>query len=231
MNKTERYQNIGFFTYYNEGGLEKTLAIYQEYGNYITLYFRDGTIRQVQIPSAYPLEAYQLQFGIAVSLPFRVLFVQSWEYGLCCIDIDSSDILWKIPKKHAYEVYAINESVYVHFVDSGLHKINILTGQCSNSFRYASGGRCFLLLEHGFFIGPLRGKYIILDFDFCIKYSISVDSVNPNRFEVFLIHGVDIVEQYLNIFGMEFSSVEDTDTIDSESMKFERSIYLEDFRL
>lgn len=228
MNKTERYQDIGFFTYYSNEVLEKTLTIYREYGNHITLYFRDGTNKQVQVPIAYPLESFHLQFGITVSLPFHVLFIQSWEHGLCCIDIDSSDILWRIPKKHAYEVYAVKESVYVHFVDNGLYKIDIITGECVKRFPYTLGGVFFSLPEHGFFVGPLRGKYIILDYDLCVKFSIPKDLLNPNRFEVFLIHNVDIVEQQLYVCGMEFSNAAETDTMDCRSMKFERHFYIED---
>lgn len=55
MNKIEHLPNTGFYTYYPDGPIEKSLSLYQECGNSITLYFRDGTSQQVQVPSAYPL--------------------------------------------------------------------------------------------------------------------------------------------------------------------------------
>ena len=228
MNKIEHLPNTGFYTYYPDGPIEKSLSLYQECGNSITLYFRDGISQQVQVPPAYPLEPYQAQFGITVSLPFRALFVQSWERGLCCLNIDSSEILWKFPKKHAYEVYAIGEFVYAHFMDDGLRKLDIRTGQCIKRFPYTTGGVCFMLPECGFFIGPVRGRYQILDFEFCKRYAIPKDVLNSNRRETFLIRGAELTDGQLSVCGREDSGGETMDA-DCDTVKFERQVSLKDF--
>ena len=78
-----------------DGGAIKLISIDYDCAlekSLVTVLFADGSCSQWTTKRLTP---YNYQFGVAVSFDGKLLFVQTWENGLFCLDSYTGERIWK----------------------------------------------------------------------------------------------------------------------------------------
>ena len=95
--------------------------------NKVTVYFADGTL--ASWTNTF-LDAYVMQFGIAVSKDGRYVFVQTWENGLYCFSAKTGEKIWRTKSKAAVEHLYINQtSLCANRQSKKLQLVDMETGE------------------------------------------------------------------------------------------------------
>ena len=85
------------------------------------------------------LTPYIVQFGVAVSFDGKLLFVQTWESGLFCLDSYTGERIWKTKSKRGITNLFVNDNtILCHQRERALQLIDLYTGEVVKEKRPAT---------------------------------------------------------------------------------------------
>ncbi len=115
----------------------------------VTVEYRNG---QTYVWDTILIDSYISQFGIAVSYDGRYLFVQTWEYGLYCLDPQSGKTIWRTKSKRGItNIFVNQDTVLCHQHERALQLLDIHTGEVLQEKRPATAWG-FTALNHDYII-------------------------------------------------------------------------------
>jgi hypothetical protein len=173
----------------------------------VVFYFKDGSIKQINIGQyTLPDIPYLKQFGLSISEDSRFFFVQSWEKGLFCFDIQSETLVWHNKRKKAYQLAICGNSVICRFFDDCINKIDIATGSVLSHFPLGAGTSFHVLNKQNslFLVGPKRSRYYVIDNNLEVAASIPMHMLNPHKYNNFIITSASCTQKGVLISGYEY---------------------------
>lgn len=215
----KRIENIGFKCIYKDPVIANSVSNWVEQS--IAFEFCDHSVKRFSPPSEIELSSFNMQFGIQFSSENNCFFLQSWEKGIYCFDLDDGSLLWLHKRKRACDIALIKENLFVYFLGFGIVRIDISTGEFIERFSYTSDG-FFCIADDAFFIGPEYAKYLLVDTDFRIVKQFPVSDINPNSCEYFVLQKVSKENYHIVFEGIECDSTDDfiVDTNDGASSPY-----------
>jgi hypothetical protein len=193
---------IGFDCRYNMSRVESAQIRYKD--NSITFH-KEDEMWTIFLGKIVKLGPYQEQYGITVSN--SCFFVQSWEKGLFCFQIKTGELLWHIKIRHAGELYCLQpDFVFCFFENYGVLKIDITTGNTVRFYKASSDTcRFWEIGRNRYLLGLVRKKYFILDEELKNICEIPEVLVNPNHYDVCIVHNAVLSENMLTMEITEYS--------------------------
>ena len=109
------------------------------------VYFADGSMHWWK---SKWISSYNIQFGIAVSLDGKFLFVQTWENGLLCLNSRTGAVVWRTKSKRGITNVFVNEDTLLcHQHERALQLLDLHTGEVLAEKRPATAWG-FTFLDH-----------------------------------------------------------------------------------
>ena len=202
----KRIENIGFKCIYKDPVIASSVSNWVEQS--IAFEFCDHSVKRFSLPAEIELSSFNMQFGIQFSSKNNCFFLQSWEKGVYCFDLDDGSLLWLHKRKRACDIALIKENLFVYFLGFGIVRIDISTGESIERFSYTSEG-FFGIADDAFFIGPKYARYLLVDTGFRIIKRFPISDVNPNGCEYFVLQKVGKENDQIVLEGIECDSVDD----------------------
>lgn len=138
---------------YAHGPAEK--AVVDRFTGIITFHMRDGrTIYADTTKYVFPETSYLQQFGIGITEDGKLFFIQSWEKGLFCFEVESELLRWHYKRKKAYNLVVGKSSVICRFFDHSIEKLDIATGEVIACIPMGYGTNFHVLTTNLFLVGP-----------------------------------------------------------------------------
>lgn len=129
---------------YDRGGI-RCITIERGEVTAVHVYFADGT--EAQWNTKW-VSSYNYQFGLAVSLDGKYVFVQTWEYGLFCLDSRTGQQIWRTKSKRGITNIFVNEdTILCHQHERALQLLDIHTGEVLQEKRPATAWG-FTAIDH-----------------------------------------------------------------------------------
>lgn len=147
------HKAIAYFTIAFDAGAIRLITLDSPYDpeNYgpqltsVKVLFEDGSI------SAWKskwISSYNYQFGVAVSIDGKYVFVQTWDNGLFCLDAHTGEKVWRTKSKRGVTDIFVNEStLLIHQHERALQLIDIHTGEILKEKRPATAWG-FTAIDH-----------------------------------------------------------------------------------
>lgn len=217
----EHVNGVGFWTYYSNS---KILRSFSDWNKNCITFFSDGTERIFHMPKQAPLDPYNEQYGISVSIEKDLFFYQTWTKGLYCFSLSDGTELWHLRLKHAADILVSGSHLLCWFFNYGIVKIAIDSGKVLGRFSLTSELACVLTIdEHYFLAGEKYNSYYLLDDELILKRKYAASELNPYGYDNFLIQNAKLVDGMIVIDGIEGPL---STTIDDESSeaRFERHL-------
>ena len=155
-----------------------------------TLYDTDGSTRTFMWDKSIVMDVYTQTYGVVISPDGNFLFVPSWENGITCLSAEDGRILWQFTKKHARQVYCYDHCLVCYFEGEALRRISY-AGEELQRLTFSTGDDCWMLSDGMLFIGPKRGKYMLLHpADFSVLNTFPQETVTGTEADPYLIWNV-----------------------------------------
>lgn len=197
------YENRQLKITYSAGSV--ALVSINDLSGEIIFHMRSGVKKHLDVTSIlFPDVGYLKQFGISLTYDAKYFFIQSWELGLYCFELETGFLMWHYKQKQAYDLVIRKNTVICRFLDKGIKVLDIQSGK--QLINYPLGyDKVFLPITDDFYlVGPQRGKYHIIDGDTRRVYSIPYKFMNPHLFDNFIINDVSFVTGGIEIEGFEY---------------------------
>lgn len=193
---------------YDCGSVEK--ATVDQCTGIITFIMRDGKVIYTNVTDyVLPETAYLKQFGICITSDGKYFFIQSWEKGLFCFELETGSLHWHCKRKKAYNLAVGKHGIICRFFDQYIAKLDIATGEIKAHVPMGHGTNCYSLTDDMLLVGPKRKMYYIIDHDLKKVAVISESEMNPHLFDSFIITKACLSEDRLLITGYEYSNEDD----------------------
>ena len=110
------------------------------------------------------ISSYNFQFGIAVSLDGKYIFVQTWERGMLCLDSRTGEKIWQTKSKRGITSIFVNDNtVLCHWRERALQLLDIHTGEILLEKRPATAWG-FTAINHNYIVCRVTArKWEIID--------------------------------------------------------------------
>ena len=129
------YEQIGYRTQYRDDLLD-----YSDYladDNIILFHYHDGKVKACKANAFTSLQhVYISQFGIAVSHLYNCFYLPQWEKGLYCFSMDTGELVWRYPLKHAKNTFVYHDFLICAHKDIGVMKLSCKTGEKLDKDRF-----------------------------------------------------------------------------------------------
>lgn len=154
-----------------------------------------------------PEHVYLSQYGLSVTDDGKYFFVQSWEKGLFCFDLQSGCLAWHCKTKRATDLVVLKDSVICHFLEQSVCALDLSTGE--NLHRVPLGyATCFFTLTEDYYlIGPKRYVYHVIDSSLRTVARIPMTALNPKSCSYFIMLRADVEHGGIRISGFEHPPV------------------------
>lgn len=111
----------------------------------VTVRFADG---HVSTWETQWISSYNFQFGTAVSIDGKYIFIQTWENGLFCLDANTGEKVWRTKSKRGITSIFVNENtLLIHQRSRALQLVDIHTGEILQEKRPATAWG-FTAIDH-----------------------------------------------------------------------------------
>lgn len=181
-------------------------AIVKDISGEIIFHMRSGTEICLDVTEIlFPDVGFLNQFGISITHDGKYFFLQSWESGLYCFELETGSLQWHCKQKKAYDLVVTKDNVVCRFFDKCITVLDIQLGK--PLVHYPLGcDKIFLPITDDFYlVGPQRGKYHIIDEGARKIYRIPYELMNPHLFDNFIINDVSFVTGGIEIVGFEYN--------------------------
>lgn len=148
---------------YSDGAIRCITLGFEEDLSYckVTVYYADYEIYHWNTKW---ISGYNYQFGIPVSFDGRYVFVQTWEYGLLCLDARTGEKIWRTKSRRGITNVLVNQDTLLcHQREKALQLIDIHTGELIQEKKPATAWG-FTPLNHKYIICQVRAnRWEIID--------------------------------------------------------------------
>ncbi len=200
--RIEQEDGVGFWTYYNNGMIIRSFSDWNE--NSITFYYSDGAERKFVIPRPIPLEVYNAQFGVTVSVEHNCFFFQTWTKGLYCFSLADGSELWRVKIRHAFDVMIAGDCVICWFCGHGIVRISVDSGEQLGRFSLTSElGNAVFIDDRCILAGEKFNAWYLLDSELNVIKKYASSELNPNGCDSFLIREAKLDGDSVVIEGIE----------------------------
>ena len=203
------HSGVGFDCFYGESYSLFRCEVRWTDRHRISFYPKQGDPWAVTVPKNVVVDVYVHQYGIPVSEKYNCFFVPQWGVrGLYCLDLHTGELRWNIRIKNATELYLDNDHIICFFRHACLAKIRISDGEIVKQVSTVSE-RCesYAVWQNQIILGPLRNRYVLLDYDLQPFAEFTEKQMNPEAYESFFLRKAWCFDGNLHISGSEFPSI------------------------
>ncbi len=175
--------------------------------NALQFQFINNSVHEIDVSAFVELDAVFLsQFGVSVTEDGTRFFIQSWESGLFCFDIQTGALCWHHGRKRAYNLVVNKTELLCQFHDECILLIDINSGDIMDSYPLSCNSVFVPITNNYIIVGPKRNRYIVMDAKLSVKAKIPVKEFNPNFYENYIVQKADFTSNGIKISGVEYSN-------------------------
>lgn len=191
-------------TAYNQGKIAK--SILEKDTGAISFCRRDGHVFRIDITQHFfPESVFLKQFGISVTEDGEYFFIQRWETGLFCFQVETGKLCWRSRRRHPYHLVVRGNTVVCQFLGECVDVLSAENGELLAHYPLGFDTYFWPLTDDYYLVGPKRGKYHIIDHTLNVCESIPVKRFNPEGFSSFILLEAGFVPNGIAINGFESS--------------------------
>lgn len=174
----------------------------------IVFFHKSGEVIVQNVPRhILPGVTYLKQFGISITNDGMYYFIQSWEKGLFCFELQTGCLVWHCKIKRATDLVVLKNSVICHFLEQSVCVLDLSSGEIQYRVPLGFDTHFFPLTDDYYLMGPKRHIYHLVNSSLKTIAQIPMIALNPNAYDHFIMLRADVDNGGICIFGFEHPPV------------------------
>ncbi len=170
------------------------------YDGVCTVHFYDKPAEKLKVECS----VYNHQYGMPVSEDGTMLFVGSWEKGLCAYDIVSGKPRWKFRPARIRNIFLYPKFLIVARANTSVVKIDIATGELLAIIKSGTLEHIFDLGFPYIFAATISGKYCVIDIEkMTVAKTYTSKIINPCECLSLRVTNAVLQQNAVTISGIE----------------------------